>query len=94
MELLVGFALAIVIYCSYLTLRDAVGDLQREGILQSLARWRKQAVGRICSTHSLYGPGTFKDDNFPSFPSRSAVTVRIRNGAVERRIGHARLYHD
>ena len=34
MELLVGCALVIVVYCGYLTARDIVTDLQREGSLR------------------------------------------------------------
>lgn len=32
MELLVGCALGIVVYCSYLTMRDTLNDLRGEGI--------------------------------------------------------------
>lgn len=81
MEPLVAGALAIVIYCGFLTVRDNLDDLHREGAIKSVWAWCRQTVRRFTRRDRFYIPGRFFDENFGFLPRRSLVPVRIRRDA-------------
>jgi hypothetical protein len=93
MELLVICALGIVVACWYLTMRDIRNDLEREGVLHSLAAWWKLGTRKISRSQRLY-VGSLRDDCCQFFPRRSPVPVRIRHSTMEDRLYRAHLYRD
>jgi hypothetical protein len=78
MELLVGCALVVVVYCSYVTLKEIIVDLHSEGVFQAFAGWRKRPATRVWELDRLMRAGSLTaDENLAFLPRRSAIRVRM-----------------